>query len=259
MAHTHILVDKEESVATITINRPEILNAMNHITVNEMLDAIKLLTADKSNRVIVITGSGDKAFVSGAELAFEASLGPLEAYEWCLLGHRLMSLIEEAPIPVIASINGYALGGGLDLTLACDLRIASENAKFGVPNVNLGSVSGFGGNLRLPRLVGRTKATEMLLLGEMIDAEEAYRIGLLNRVVPQKQLAQEVKGIAKKLAEKSSLAIRLTKSAIVYGLEANMKVGAQHEAELYGLISSAEDKLEGLTAFSQKREPRFKY
>jgi len=258
MEYQTILVSKADGKAVITINRPETLNAIDELALKELQHAFDNLINDPEVRVIILTGQGRKSFISGGDIASELALDSMASYRWSLTGHKLTTTIEQSPKPVIAAVNGYALGGGCEIALACDLRIASDNAKFGTPEVKIGTICGFGGTVRLPRLIGKTKAKELLLLGNMIDAAEAYRIGLVNKVVPQEKLMEEVNKIADELAEKSLIALEFTKKAVDWGMETDMQTALLNEAQLFGLIGGSEDKIEGMTAFLEKRKPKFR-
>lgn len=257
MEYTALRTEKKDQVGIITMDVPRTLNAIDYAGVVELQEAMESMIADKEVRVIVITGAGNKSFISGGDIAVELAMDAMASYEWSLMGHKLASTIEESPKPVIAAVNGYCLGGGCEIAIACDMRIASHNAKFGVPEMKLGVMCGFGGNIRLPRLVGKTKASEMLLTGNMIDAHEAYRIGLVNNVVPQEDLMETVMKLAADITCKSAIALNFSKKAIQYGLETDIRTAIQHEAELFGLVSGTYDKKEGMNAFIEKRTPKF--
>jgi enoyl-CoA hydratase len=248
----------EGGVATITINRPTALNALNYDTLKEMLDCFGEIGKSKEIHAVIITGSGKKAFVAGADISFMAELEPLKAREFARLGHEVMNVIENLPQPVIAAINGFALGGGCEMALACDIRLASENAKFGQPEVNLGVLPGFGGTQRLPRLVGKGHANELLFSGKMINAEEACRIGLVNRVIAQDKLLEECTSLAGMIVAKAPVAVRLCKEAVNNGMEMDLARGCAHEADLFGICFASEDQQEGMKAFLEKRAPQFK-
>lgn len=253
-----VLINRIDSKGIITINRPKVLNAIDWDTFFLLQDALEELIEDKSIRVIILTGSGEKAFISGGDIGEELKMDGLTSYKWSLTGHKLCATIENSPKPVIAAVNGYALGGGFEFALACDFRICSDNAKFGAPESKLGVCCGFGGNIRLPRVIGVTKAKEMLMTGQMIDATEAYRVGLVNRVVPQEKLMDEVNLFCEDLVNKSATVIDFIKHAIDYGTEVDLRSAAQYEAALFGVISATSDKVEGMTAFLEKRAPVFK-
>ena len=258
MDYKNLLVNIKNNIATVTINRPKVLNALNKETLLEIKNVFETLAESRDVKAIILTGSGEKAFVAGADIAFMQTLGAIEGYEFALLGQETFMAIERSPKPVIAAVNGFALGGGNEIAMACDLRIASDTAKFGQPEINLGIIPGFAGTQRLSRLVGKTKAKEIIYLGEMIDANEAYRIGLVNKVVPLSNLLTEAQSFAEKIASKSSIAIKMAKSAGDIGLETDFNTGSVHEAELFGLCFATEDKKEGMDAFINKRKAAFK-
>ena len=252
-----ILLTRGGGIATLTVNRPKSLNALNRETLEEMLNCYRELAGDPTVRVVIITGAGEKAFIAGADISAMQPLDPLAAREFGRLGHRVMAAIENLPQPVIAAINGFALGGGCELALACDIRLAADNARFGQPEVNLGVVPGFGGTQRLPRLIGKGPACELLFSGEMIDAAEALRLGLVNRVVPGAELQAAAVALAEKIASRGPLAVRLCKEAVNKGLEMGLAEGCAHEAELFALCFASGEQKEGMTAFLEKRPARF--
>lgn len=253
----NIIIEKENQVATVTINRPASLNALNKETLEELLTCFKEFSKDEKTKVIILTGSGEKAFVAGADISFMQSLTAHEGRKFGKLGHLVMSTIENSPQPVIAAINGFALGGGCELALACDMRFASDNAKFGQPEVNLGVIPGFGGTQRLPRLIGKGLANELLLTGNIIDSTEALRIGLVNRIYSQTELLSACKAIAKTIAIKGSVAVRLCKEAVNHGVEMDLNRGCAYEADLFALCFASDEQTEGMTAFLEKRTPKF--
>jgi enoyl-CoA hydratase len=257
MSENAVLKERRDGKGIITVNRPQVLNAIDWDTFFLLQAALDEMIADDSIRVIILTGEGDKSFISGGDIGEELQMDGLTSYRWSLIGHKLCATIEASPKPVIAAVNGYALGGGFEFVLACDFRICSENAKFGAPESKLGVCCGFGGNIRLPRIVGVTKAKEMLMTGEMIDAEEAYRINLVNKVVPQKELMTAVEQFSTKLTNKSANVLDFIKRAVDYGSEIDLRSAAQYEAALFGVISGTYDKREGMSAFLEKREPKF--
>ncbi len=259
MPYQHIIYEKEEPFAILTFNRPKVRNALNSLTIVEAIDAVKSTEEDDSIRVLIITGAGDRAFVSGAdinELRERNSLTELEEKA----GRRkvLTRRLETISKPTIAAINGFATGGGLELAMACSIRIASENARVGLPEINLGIMPGNGGTQRLPRLVSKGYAMEMILTGDLIDAQEAHRIGLINHVVPQSELMDKAKEIARKIASKSSLAVKVAKDAINTGMNMGLTEGLDYEAKLFAILCGSEDKNEGVSAFLEKRKPSFK-
>ena len=254
----NILLEKEDAIAVVTINRPKALNALNAATLSELDLVFTGLAADSTVSVVIVTGAGEKAFVAGADIAFMQKLTALEAREFALLGQAVLNKIENLPQPVIAAVNGFALGGGCELAMACDIRLAAENARFGQPEVGLGVPPGFAGTQRLPRLVGKGRAKEMLYSAEMIDAQEAYRIGLVNRVCPAADLLGTARTLARKIASRGQVAVRLTKSAVNQGLEMDVARAIAYEAEVFGLAFATGDQREGMTAFLEKRPPDFK-
>ena len=253
----NLLLEKDGSVAIITFNNPKALNALTVETFEGLEKMLSELEQDNSVRVIIVTGAGEKAFVAGGDIAHLASLDTDSAREFALLAQRVISKIENLAKPVIAAINGYCLGGGNELAMGCDLRVAADSAKFGQPEVKLGIIPGFAGTQRLVRLVGKGAAKEMIFTGEMIDAQEALRIGLVNKVVPYEQLLQTAKDLAAKMSEKSVSAIKLSKEAINNGAEIDFERAARYEADLFGLSFATEDCKEGISAFLEKRPAKF--
>jgi enoyl-CoA hydratase len=247
----------QEGIAVITVNRPSVMNAMTLLTLQELAQAVHKLSVSPETRAVIITGAGEKAFIAGGDIAMLRELGPIEARELALLAHGVCSAIEQSPKPFIAAVNGYALGGGCELAMSCDMRIAAENARFGQPEINIGTLPGFGGSQRLPRLVGKGRALEMILTGDMIDAREAYRIGLVNKVVPQSELMAAARSVAAKLASKSQMAMKLCKEVVVNGLEMDLKRACSYEVDLFALSFATADQQEGMTAFLEKRPPVF--
>jgi enoyl-CoA hydratase len=254
----NLLVQKDEKVAVITINRPSVLNSLNDETVSELQQCLREISKEGKTRVVIISGSGEKAFVAGADIGELKQCDALSGYRKSINGHRLLQHIENMEQVVIAAINGFALGGGCELALACDIRIASENAKLGQPEVNLGLIPGYGGTQRLPRLVGRGKAKELIFTGDMVDANEALRIGLVDRVVPLAELLKTAKEMAAKIASKGPLAVKSAKRAINLGLDVDLRSGCEYEASEFSAICATEDKTEGTSAFLEKRKPNFK-
>lgn len=253
----NIIVEKDNGIATVTINRPESLNALNKETLEELLVCFKDLSLNDQIKAIILTGSGEKAFVAGADISFMQNLTAHQSRKFGQLGHLVMHTIENTPQPVIAAINGFALGGGCELALACDMRFASDNAKFGQPEVNLGVVPGFGGTQRLPRLIGKGLANELLFTGNIIDSVEALRIGLVNRVYSQEELQAACMQIAKTIAKKGPVAVRLCKEAVNNGVEMDLTRGCAYEADLFALCFASDEQTEGMTAFLEKRSPKF--
>ncbi len=254
----NILFEKKEGIGFITINRPEKLNALNYETLEELECLFFELEKDNEVKVIIITGAGEKAFVAGADIKELSELNPLKAKEFAEKGQRIFSMIENMKKPIIAAVNGFALGGGCELALACHIRVASNSAKLGQPEVKLGLIPGYGGTQRLTRLVGKGFSTELILTGDMIDAEEARRIGLVNKVVESSELMSTCLGIAKKIMANSPVAVKLALDAINRGAEVNLKEGLALEANLFSLCFASEDSKEGTKAFLEKRQPNFK-
>jgi enoyl-CoA hydratase len=252
-----LLVERRGRVAIVTINRPEKRNALNIQTREEGAQVLEELRDDDSVGVVVFTGAGDKAFIAGADISEFAGRTALTQRE-VMLGRSLFTAIDSFPKPVIAMVNGYCLGGGCELALACDLRIASETASFGQPEINLGIIPGGGGTQRLTRLVGEGKAMELILSGEIIDAHTAYNIGLVNTVVPAADLAAKTMELANRIAEKSPIALRMAKEAVKLASRSNLDEGLRREVDLFALCFSSEDKDEGVNAFLEKRKPQFK-
>ncbi|MBT0664224.1 enoyl-CoA hydratase/isomerase family protein [Geobacter pelophilus] len=253
MSLENLLFEIVEGVATVTVNRPKAMNALTLETLAELGDVVGKIVNNPEIRVAILTGSGTKAFVAGADIAMMREMTPMQAREMSLRAHRIFAEIEQSAKPFIAAVNGYALGGGCELAMACDIRIATENAKFGQPEINLGILPGFGGTQRLPRLVGKGRALELILTGEMIDASEAFRIGLVNRVVAPGELLAETGQLARKIAVKGQPAVQLCKQAIVNGLEMDIARGCAYEVELFANSFSTADQQEGMAAFLEKR------
>lgn len=258
MAFENLLVTSENGVWSITFNRPKALNALNDALLNEFEQALVEIAADESVRVLVLTGSGDKAFVAGADITELAQLNPLQAKVFAQRGQSVISRLEKLAIPVIAAVNGYALGGGSEMALACDFIYASENAMFGLPEITLGVIPGFGGTQRLPRLVGVNRAKEMILTGKMIPAAEALAMGLVNRVCQPDELMAEVLKTAGVIAQKGKVALRAAKHAVNGGLNTDLSTGLDIEADAFALCMASEDAREGTSAFLEKRKATFK-
>jgi len=254
----NLLVDRDGAVATITINRPKVLNALNTQTLDELRRAILDLAHDASVRVVILTGSGEKSFVAGADINEIALQTPTSGRTHAMTGQHVFDLIETMGKPVIAAINGYALGGGCELAMACTMRIAADSAKLGQPEINLGIIPGYAGTQRLSRLVGRGAALEMLLTGDQISAADAYRLGLVNRVVTGANLMGEARKVAQALAAKAPIALRFIIDAVNNGLQMSFREAENHEATLFGLVATTEDMREGTRAFLEKRKPEFK-
>ena len=258
MTASPVLSRDADGVRTITVDRPEKLNALNRATLEALDAAFAAAAADPGVRVVVLTGSGAKAFVAGADIAEMNGLTAIEGREFSLLGQKLMRRIETLPKPVIAMVNGYALGGGMELAMACHLRIAADSAKVGQPEINLGLLPGFGGTQRLLRLAGRAAALELCLLGAPIDALRAQQLGLVNRVVPAAELEAETLKIATQLAGAAPLALRGILDAINVGGECGIEEGLEYESAQFGLTFSTQDMREGTSAFLERRKPEFK-
>lgn len=257
MNFENIVFEQDGAIATVTINRPKALNALNQQTLEELLQCFTAIGKDASIQVVIVTGSGEKAFVAGADISNMQSLDAIAGKKFGRLGHEVMDAIASAVQPVIAAVNGFALGGGCELAIACDMRLASQNAKFGLPEVKLGVIPGFGGTQRLPRLIGKGMANELLFSGNMIDAEEAHRIGLVNRVVPQDELLGACVELAENIAARGPVAVRLCKESVSNGLEMDLKRGCAYERDLFALCFATADQKEGMAAFLEKRDAKF--
>lgn len=257
MKFKNILLQSNNDYATITINRPDKLNALNKETLTEIGNAFEEIENDESIRGVIITGSGDKAFVAGADILEISGLDNISGAQFALEGQEIFNKIEQCSKPVIAAINGFALGGGCELAMACHFRIASDNAKFGQPEVNLGLIPGFGGTQRLPRIIGKGRALELLISGKMIDANEAYRIGLINQVTSKEELLDTATGILNSISQKAPLAVRAIIEAVNSGLDNKLSSALNDEANLFGKVCDTEDKQEGIEAFLEKRKPNF--
>ncbi|MGF6375602.1 enoyl-CoA hydratase [Clostridiales Family XIII bacterium PM5-7] len=245
------------SIATVTINRPQALNALNMDVLTELYDVFTKIEADEAVKSVILTGEG-KAFVAGADIAQMHKLNAIEGRQMMILGHKVMNLIESIEKPVIAAVNGFALGGGCELAMACDIRIASEKTKFGQPEVGLGIIPGFGGTQRLARLVGKGMAKYLIMTAELISANEAYRIGLVEKLSAPEELIAEAEKIAQTIAAKAPIAIATAKTAINNGYDMDMKSASKFEIETFTAAFSSDDKTEGMAAFLEKRTPEFK-
>lgn len=257
MDFQNLLYEKEDGVALITINRPKALNALNIDTLLEIKTAVEKAAADDEVMVLMVTGAGEKSFVAGADITYMMNINALQGREFGMLGQEVFRLIEALPKPVIAAINGFALGGGLELAMACDFRVCSENSRFGQPEVGLGVTPGFGGTQRLPRLVGSGMAKELLFTGDTIDAFEALRIGLVNHVVAADQLLTYVQNMARKICFRGQIAVRFCKVAVNEGMQTDIDRAMSIEADLFGLCFASEDQKEGMRAFVEKRKANF--
>jgi enoyl-CoA hydratase len=258
MEFKFIVYEKSEGVATITLNRPEALNAFSNDVVEEILRALEDVKSDENVRVIVLTGAGEKAFSAGADIKSMMGMTPLKARELSLMGERLCLALENFEKPVIAAINGYALGGGLEVAMACDFRITSENARMGQTEVNIGLIPGWGGTQRLTRLVGMTKSKELVFTGKMVDARTAEQLGIVNMVTPADKLKETVRQFAIELASKPPVALKVAKALVNKGANIGLDSALALEREGFGVVASTEDFKEGVSAFTEKRKPVFK-
>jgi len=258
MNFDNLLVIVKDGVATLTVNRPDKLNALNDAVVEQLLTAASLLKHDDLVRGVIVTGAGNKGFIAGADIGDLARQGVLDGRQRALAGQAMLRAFETMGKPVIAAVNGYALGGGCELAMACHIRIASENAKFGQPEVKLGITPGYGGTQRLPRIVGKGNALQLLLTGETIDAREALRIGLVSKVVPPEKLLAEAEQLMRTILANGPVAVKLVIEAVHRGLEMTLEEGLELEADAFGLVGSTDDMKEGLSAFLEKRAARFR-
>lgn len=254
---TNVTLAKEEGLAIITVNRPQALNALNTETLNELKAAVLAAEQDPAVGALIITGAGPKAFVAGADIAQMRGLSPLEGRTLTMLGQEVFALIENLAKPVIAAVNGFALGGGCELAMACDIRVAATTARFGQPEVNLGIIPGFGGTQRLSRLIGRGRAKYYIFTGQMIAAQEAYELGLADKVVEPDALLDTCREIAKTIIVKAPVAVMMAKRAINHGLDMDLASGVAYEAEAYTTCFATADRVEGMTAFLEKRPAKF--
>jgi enoyl-CoA hydratase len=254
----NLRVEREQALAVVTFDRPAVLNALNQDTLAELDRAIEWLDADPAVRVILITGAGEKAFVAGADINELAQQTPVSGRDLALKGQALFSRIERASKPVIAVINGFCLGGGCELALACTFRFASDRAQLGQPEINLGIIPGYGGTQRLARLVGRDRAMDLILTGRRIPAQEAHAMGLVTRVCPAESVMEEAKAFARELASKPPIAVRFAMQAVQRGLDMPLDEGCALEATLFGLVAATDDMKEGTRAFLEKRKPAFR-
>ena len=251
-------LDADDGIATITVNRPDKLNALNAATVREIGAAIGAVRDDDGVRGVLVTGAGEKSFVAGADIAELATMGPVTGVRVSRAGQDIFRNIERLGKPVLAAVNGFALGGGLELALACHLRIASSNARFGLPEVKLGIIPGYGGTIRLPRIVGRGRALELILTGEMIDAAEAHRIGLVNRVVEPSELRAAAISLLRKIIANGPIALALALESVVHGETTSSDDALTLESNLFGLLAATDDMREGMKAFLEKRRAEFR-
>jgi enoyl-CoA hydratase len=253
-----VLYETADAIATITVNRPDKLNALNAATIDELHAAFREADGDDGVRAIILTGAGAKAFVAGADIGELAKMGPLNGVRVSRQGQDAFRFLETMRKPVVAAVNGFALGGGLELALACHLRMASAKAKFGLPEVKLGIIPGYGGTIRLPRLVGRGRALEMILTGDMIDAAEACRIGLVNRVAEPEQLMEETRALVGRIVANGPVALAMAIESVDHAATSSTENGLRFESDLFGLLASTEDMREGMQAFLEKRSPAFR-
>lgn len=257
MDYKNILFTRENGIGVLTINRPKALNALNTETVTELNDCVGKIENDPEVKVLIITGGGQKSFVAGADIVEMSTKNAIEGRHFGKISQDTFTRIENLPQPVIAAVNGFALGGGCELACACDFRYCSDNAKFGQPEVGLGITPGFGGTQRLPRVVGRGYGKELIFTARMINAQEAHRIGLVNKVVPQDQLMDACMKTAKEICANAKVAVQLAKSAVNRGINCDVITGIAYEDEVFGLCFATEDQKEGMAAFVEKREKHF--
>lgn len=255
--YKNLLVEKKDAILIVTVSRERALNALNREVIAELQQLFSFYWSDEAVRCVIITGAGEKAFVAGADISELADVDVRSGTELSARGLYLMKTIQNFPKPVIAAINGFALGGGCELAMACDIRLASERARLGQPEVNLGLIPGYGGTQRLPRLVGRGKAMQMIFTGDMIDAAEAYRVGLVDEVYPPEQLMEKAMGMAKTICAKGPIAVALAKECINRGLDGTLTAGCDLEKANFGQVCGTGDKNEGCEAFLEKRKPDF--
>ena len=253
----NVVYEKKGPIAYVTLNRPKVMNALNKATINELRSAFEDARDDSAVRGVILTGAGGKAFAAGADIGEIANNTAVEAEEATRRGQALTDLIESLGKPVIAAVNGFALGGGCELAMSCSIRIAAESAKFGQPEVKLGVMPGYGGTQRMPRLIGRGRALKMILSGDITDAAEAYRIGLVDEVVPDAQLIERVETVLKKIIANAPISVKYALEAVNKGLETSVAEGLLIEASLFAVCASTDDKKEGTSAFLEKRAPKF--
>lgn len=257
MTYENILRDDRDGIAFITVNRPDKLNALNAQTIGELQHAFDAVTDDDSVKAVILTGSGEKAFVAGADISELVHQTSITARPLAMKGQQLMDTVESTPKPVVAAVNGFALGGGCELALACHLRIASDNALLGLPEVTLGIIPGYGGTQRLPRIVGKGRAMELILTAKPIDAAEAHRIGLVNKVFPQAELMAATEKMVRGIMRSGPVAVRFALDAVNHGTEMPLKDGLNYEATFFGLLAATTDLKEGMGAFLEKRPAKF--
>jgi len=258
MGYENIIFEKDGGIAKITFNRPKALNALNQALLKEFESALTKVELDEDVRVLVLTGAGDKAFVAGADITEINKLNPLQSRFFCEKGHRIIGKLQELPIPVIGAVNGFALGGGSEMALACDFIYASDNAQFGLPEITLGINPGFGGTQRLPRAIGKNIAKEMIFTGKLIPASEARELGLVNKVCSSESLLENVMKVASSIAKKGRVSLRAAKHSINTGMEVDLATGCKIEIDSFVLCMESEDSKEGTSAFIEKRKADFK-
>jgi enoyl-CoA hydratase len=258
MAYENIVYEVKDGIATITFNRPKALNALNSALLAELSQSLDEIAADEDIRILILTGAGDKAFVAGADISELATFDSLKAKAFGRRGHDIINKLQQLPIAVIAAVNGFALGGGTEISIACDFIYASENAKFGQPEINLGVIPGFGGTQRLPRLIGTNMAKELIYTGKMISAAEALELGLVNKVVPHDSLMAEVLKTAAVIASKGKVSLREAKQAVNKGMDVDLASGCNIEIDAFALCYASSDAREGTSAFLEKRQADFK-
>ncbi len=256
--YKHLLFEEQNQIATITFNRPKALNALNQELLQELAGLLDVIAGNEDWRVLVLTGAGEKAFVAGADITELATLNALQGKYFAKLGQDVINRLQHLPIPVIAAVNGYALGGGSEMALACDFIYAADSAMFGLPEINLGLIPGFGGTQRLARLIGRNRAKELIFTGRMVKADEARDIGLVNKVCPADALMDEVLKTAALMAQKGKVSLRAAKQAINKGLDVDLATGCEIERDAFALCMASDDAKEGTTAFLEKRPAEFK-
>src|SRR6266704_2669023 len=257
MSYQNLRIEKRDGIAVVTVNRPEKLNALDDRTMEELDGAFTALRSDPAVGGVILTGAGEKAFVAGADISELATQSPVQGKERSIRGQEILDKIEGLGKPVVAAVNGFALGGGCELAMACHVRVASENARLGAPEVKLGIMCGYSGTQRLSRLVGKGRALEILLTGEPVDAQEAHRIGLVNKVVPKEKLLAEAEALLRRMLANGPVALRFSLEAVTAGLEMPLAEAQSFEATLFGLICTTEDMKEGTKAFLEKRPPKF--
>ena len=255
--YQNLLFEKKDGIGLVTINRPKALNALNAATLTELDNLLDVIAKDEAVKVVIVAGGGDKAFVAGADIAEMQPMSAVEGRNWGKFGQAVFNKLENLPKPVIAAVGGFALGGGCELAMACDIRLAADNAIFGQPEVGLGVIPGFGGTQRLPRLVGEGRAKELTYRANNINAEEAYRIGLVNHVYPAGQLMEEARKMAGEIASKARLAVGFAKFAIGKGMQVDIDTAMSIESDMFGMCTSTFDQKEGMGAFLEKRKPAF--